>query len=263
MQPMNPPVASWRGKRVWIVGASSGIGAATARLLLRKGAMLAVSARSAPELERLAAEAKAADSGHVEVLPLDVTHPTAVASAAEHLLSRWGGLDLVLVVAGTYSAMRADALDLAAARQIIDINLNGPFNVLAAVTPALLQQKGGAIGIIGSVAGYSGLPKAVAYGPSKAAVINLCEALYFDLRPHGIGVHLISPGFVATPLTAANDFRMPALIQPDEAAGEIVRGIECGDFDIHFPKRFSRLLKLLRILPYRAYFSIVRRVTAL
>ena len=123
----------------------------------------------------------------------------------------------------------------------------------------MLKAHLGHIAIVGSVAGYSGLPKALAYGPSKAAIINFCENLYYDLLPTGVSVHMISPGFVATEATAKNDFAMPALISAEEAANEILTGIEKGEFDIHFPKRFSRFLKFLRILPYPIYFWIVRR----
>jgi short-subunit dehydrogenase len=156
--------------------------------------------------------------------------------------------------------MRADSFELGEAQRIVDTNLLGPMRVLAATLPVLLRQRAGGIGIVGSLAGYSGLPRATAYGPSKAALINLCETLYIDLKPCGIAVYLISPGFVATPLTAGNDFKMPALIEADEAARAIVAGIERGAFDIHFPRRFSFMLKLLRLLPYRLYFAIARLI---
>jgi short-subunit dehydrogenase len=130
---------------------------------------------------------------------------------------------------------------------------------VALVLPEMLKRHSGHIAIVGSVAGYSGLPKALAYGPSKAGIINFCETLYYDLLPHGICVHMISPGFVATEATAKNDFEMPALISAQEAATKILNGIQAGEFDIHFPKKFSRFLKFLRILPYPLYFWIVRR----
>lgn len=263
MKPLNPPLRDWPGRRVWIVGASSGIGAATARLLHREGAMLALSARSAPALQALAEELGGVGDASAQLLPLDITDAQAVAAAARRLLASWGQIDLVLVMAGTYQPMRADSLDLGAARAMLETNLIGPFNLLAALTPALLAQRRGAIALVASVAGYGGLPRALAYGPSKAALINLAESLYLDLHPRGIGVHLISPGFVATPLTAANDFHMPALISAEQAAREILRGLARGDFEIHFPRRFSRTLKLLRLLPYRAYFAAVRRATGL
>ncbi|WP_151448884.1 SDR family NAD(P)-dependent oxidoreductase [Lacisediminimonas profundi] len=268
---MNPPVTSWAGRRVWIIGASSGIGAATARLLRQHGARLALSARSGAALHDIAnelandlASETATDQPHgVTILPLDVTDAAAVIEAAQTLRRLWGGIDLVLFAAGVYQPMRAQDIDPVAAGAILDTNVKGAYNVLGATVPMLRAQGQGAVALVASVAGYSGLPKALAYGPGKAALINLCEALYYDLHPAGIGVYLISPGFVATRLTAANDFTMPALITAEQAAREIVRGIEGGEFDIHFPKRFSRMLKLLRLLPYRLYFPALRRITGL
>ena len=127
----------------------------------------------------------------------------------------------------------------------------------------LLAQGRGGIGIVSSVAGLSGLPQALIYGPTKAALINLCESLYLDLHARGIGVTLINPGFVATPLTAKNEFSMPALISAETAAREILRGIGRGEFHIHFPKRFTNWLRLLRLLPYRWYFYLIHKVTGL
>ena len=131
------------------------------------------------------------------------------------------------------------------------------------VVPGLLEQGAGAIGIVASVAGYRGLPKALIYGASKAAVINFTESLYLDLEPKGIGVYLISPGFVKTPLTDSNEFKMPALISAEEAAGAILKGLRQGRFEIHFPKRFTLLLKFLQLLPYRWYFALVHKSTGL
>lgn len=255
---MNQPITDWHGKRVWLIGASSGIGQAVANLLSRRGAWLATSARNRAALER-----DAAQRAHALVLPLDVTDRASVARAAEALVQAWGGIDLALVVAGGYNEMRADRFDLDAANALIDLNLRGVFNCLAAVLPQLLAQGAGGIGIVASVAGYGGLPKALVYGPSKAALINLTESLYFDLHPRGIAVYQINPGFVATPLTAANDFPMPALMQPDQAAQALVRGLERGQFHIHFPRRFTNTLRLARLLPYRAYFWLIRKVTGL
>lgn len=159
--------------------------------------------------------------------------------------------------------MRADSFDLAAANRLLDLNLRGVYNCLDAVLPSLLKQGHGGIGIVGSVAGFSGLPKALVYGPTKAAIVNLCESLYFDLRPKNIAVYLVSPGFVETPLTANNDFKMPALISASTAAQELVAGMERGEFHIHFPKRFTNFLRLMRLLPYRCYFFLVHKFTGL
>jgi len=129
------------------------------------------------------------------------------------------------------------------------------------VLPALRARGQGHFSLVGSVAGYGGLPNSLAYGPTKAALINLAEALYLDLHPLGLGVSIINPGFVQTPLTAQNDFAMPALLTPTQAAQAILQGWAQGRFEIHFPKRFTLWLKLLRLLPYRAYFKIVQGVT--
>lgn len=255
---MNPRIKDWHGQRVWIIGASSGIGAETARALLARGATLALSARNQDGLQ-----AVAADHPDTLILPLDITDHAGVIAARDRILASWGGIDLVLVVAGTYHSMRADDFDLAVAERMVNTNLNGPLNCLDAVLPMLLAQSKGGIGIVASIAGLSGLPNALIYGSTKAALINLCESLYLDLRPLGISVYLIDPGFVATPLTAGNEFAMPALINTSTAAAELLRGIERGEFHIHFPKRFTNWLRLLRLLPYRWYFWLIHKVTGL
>lgn len=255
---MNPRIRQWRGQRVWMIGASSGIGEAAAHLLLDLGARVAFSARSADKLERtVAGEPRAL------ALPLDVLDHASVARACQRILAAWGGVDLVLIVAGGYNAMRADAIDLAAVKRMIDLNLHGAFNCLDVALPVLLGQGAGGIGIVASVAGYGGLPKALAYGATKAALINLSESLYLDLRARGIAVYQINPGFVDTPLTAGNDFSMPALMSAADAAYAMVDGIERGDFHIHFPKRFTNCMRLARLLPYKLYFWLIHKATGL
>jgi NAD(P)-dependent dehydrogenase (short-subunit alcohol dehydrogenase family) len=255
---MNPRIDSWASKRVWMIGASTGIGAAAADHLLRLGARVALSARNAQALERAAS-----GSAGALAVPLDVTDHASVLRARDAVVAAWGGIDLVLVVAGGYNEMRADSFDLAAANAMIDLNLRGVFNCLDAVLPLLLRQGAGGIGIVASVAGYGGLPKALVYGPTKAALINLTESLFLDLRPRGIAVYQVNPGFVETPLTAHNDFKMPALMSAAAAAAAMVSGIERGQFHIHFPKRFTNSMRLARLLPYRLYFWLIHKVTGL
>lgn len=254
--PLNPPLADWRGKTVWIVGASSGIGQATASALHRQGARVVVSARQAQALHDFVL----AHPGS-QALPLDVTDAPAVHAAAAQLLAL-GPLDCVMYCAGHYKASQISQLDLADMLRHNEVNYLGALYLLQAVLPAMVARRAGHLSLVGSVAGYRGLPQSLAYGPTKAALINLAECLYLELRPQGIGVSLINPGFVQTPLTANNDFHMPALLTPTQAAAEIVRGWAQGAFEIHFPKRFTRWLKLLRLLPYRAYFFLVHRFTA-
>lgn len=255
---MNPRISDWKDKRVWMIGASTGIGEAAGHLLLGLGARVAFSARSAGKLERTIAGAVRALA-----VPLDVTDHASVRGALARIVEAWGGVDLVLIVAGGYNEMRADSIDLAAADNMIDLNLRGAFHCLDVALPLLLGQGAGGIGIVASVAGYGGLPKALAYGATKAALINLTESLYLDLRPRGIAVYQINPGFVDTPLTADNDFKMPALMTAEGAAHEMIEGIERGQFHIHFPKRFTNSMRLARLLPYRLYFWLIHKVTGL
>jgi len=255
MPPLNPPLLHWQGKTVWLVGASSGIGQATAQALLAQGARVVVSARNAAALHTLAQ-----GQANCQALPLDVTDAPAVQQAATALLTS-GPLDCVVYCAGHYAPMRADTLDLPVMLRHCEINYQGALAVLAAVLPAMRARGQGHVSLVGSVAGYRGLPQALAYGPTKAALIHLAEVLYLDLHPLGLGVSIINPGFVETPLTAQNRFKMPALLSPAQAAQAILNGWAAGRFEIHFPKRFTLWLKVLRLLPYRAYFALVRHAT--
>jgi NAD(P)-dependent dehydrogenase (short-subunit alcohol dehydrogenase family) len=247
---LNPRLRDWQGKTAWLIGASSGIGAATASALHAAGARVIVSARQAALLNDFVA----AHPGS-RALPLDVLDLPALQAAAAEV----GPVDLCIYCAGYYRAMSATNFDLADARRHLEINFNGALHLLDALLPQLLSAGRGHLSLISSVAGYRGLPKALAYGPSKAALTHLAEALYLDLHPRGIGVSVIHPGFVKTPMTAQNDFHMPAEISPDEAARAILDGWADGDFEIHFPKRFTRFMKALRQLPYRLYFPLVSK----
>ncbi|PKO49124.1 MAG: short-chain dehydrogenase [Betaproteobacteria bacterium HGW-Betaproteobacteria-4] len=248
----NPKIIDWKGKRVWLVGASSGIGAAIAHELAGRGARVALSARSADKLLALGI----ADA---LLLPCDATDVTSLADARQSILEMWGGIDLVVYLAGDYVPMRADNFDLAVAEQVVTVNFNAAMRLAATVLADL--KPGGGIAFVASVAGYRGLPKALAYGPGKAALIHFAEVLHLDLAPKGIGVWVINPGFVSTQLTAKNDFTMPALLTPEQAAIATVDGFKSANFEIHFPKRFTRLMKLFALLPYRWYFPLIRRFT--
>lgn len=254
---LNPRMGSWHGRTAWIIGASTGIGRATAEQLRAQGARVIVSARNAAALTLMAAQHE-----RMVPLPLDVTHAPSIRSAVESAASA-GPLDLVLYCAGHYRAVRATSYDLDEMLRHAEVNYTGVLYLLDALLPVLLRQGHGHLSLTGSVAGYRGLPKSLAYGPTKAALINLAETLYADLHPRGIGVSIVNPGFVETPLTAQNDFRMPALISPEKAATAIIRGWHDGDFEIHFPRRFTRWMKALHLLPYGAYFPAVKRLTGL
>lgn len=254
---LNPRIADWRDRTVWLVGASSGIGRAIASALHAQGARVIVSARSAPALETFVAQHPGA-----QALALDATDAQAVQAAACTLLAQ-GALDCVVYCAGHYHAMRATQMDLGDMLRHNQVNYLGALYLLDAVLPHFLAQPAtarGHISLVGSVAGYRGLPQSLAYGPTKAALIHLAETLYLDLHGRGVGVSLINPGFVDTPLTAQNQFKMPALIRPEEAAQEVLKGWARGAFEIHFPRRFTRWMKVLQQLPYPLFFALTRRL---
>lgn len=260
--PLNPPITDWKGRICWLVGASTGIGRATAVRLHAAGATVVVSARNAAALHAFAAEHVGA-----QALPVDATDGTALHEAAREIVARHGRIDLAMYCAGHYKPQRATAYDVEEMLKHQQVNVVGAYRVLDAVLPQLLRQatarQSAHISLVASVAGYRGLPNALAYGPTKAALINLGEILYLDLQPKGVGVSVINPGFVETPLTAGNQFEMPALITPEEAARQIVSGWEAGAFEIHFPKRFTLWLKAMQYLTDGLYFAAIRRSTGL
>ncbi len=253
----NPPLIDWHGKAVWLVGASSGIGEATAHALHAKGAKVFVSARNQQALDAFAA----AHPGAI-ALPVDASDAASVKAAAQSVIAA-GPLDVVLYCAGYYKELRATEFDLGDMLRHQQVNYVGALYVLDAVLPHFVSRKAGHISLISSVAGYRGLPKSLAYGPTKAALINLAETLYVDLEDSQIGVSLICPGFVETPLTAQNQFTMPGLIKPEQAAEEILKGWAKGQFEIHFPKRFTLWMKALALLPAALYFPVIRKFTGL
>jgi NAD(P)-dependent dehydrogenase (short-subunit alcohol dehydrogenase family) len=253
---MNPKLRDWSGRRVWIVGASSGIGRATAAALHARGAIVHVSARNREALDAFVAEHPGAVA-----LAADVQDAQQLRAAGGQILQA-GPLALILFCAGHYRPMRAMDFDLAQARRHLEVNYGGALNLLDVVLPALLAE-GGHLSLVASVAGYRGLPNSLAYGPTKAALIQLAETLHIDLHPRGIGISVVNPGFVDTPLTAQNSFHMPALLTPEQAAQAMLRGWARGRFEIHFPRRFTLALKLLRLLPFRLYEALVKRGTGL
>ncbi|MFT3673408.1 SDR family NAD(P)-dependent oxidoreductase [Aestuariivirga sp.] len=238
---------------VWITGASTGIGAEVARQLAADGVIVAISARSA---EKLKAAADA--NSNLKPYPLDVTDAAAVTDCFASIERDLGPVDLVLAAAGTYSPVSLDDFSPAPFRTMYEINFLGVVNVLTAVLPAFRQRRKGHISWIASVAGYRGLPKAAAYGPTKAALINLGESLRPELEADGVAVSVVNPGFVKTPLTAQNDFEMPFLMEVDEAARRTIAGLASGRFEVAYPSRFVTILKIARLLPYRIYFALIR-----
>ncbi len=240
------------GERIWIIGASDGIGAAVARACAASGATLILSARSEDRLQQLADDLGAA---HV-VVPMDVGDRASVEAAATTVMGH-GPIDRVIHLAALYDPGKVADIDPAMAAQIVTVNLTGTFHI-AQIAPDVLRA-GGQLALCGSVAGYIGLPQGQIYSATKAGVINLAQTLRSEL--HGrVDVRLINPGFVDTRLTQRNAFTMPGLMTPDGAAQAIIKGLNGRRFEIHFPRRLTLVLKLIRSLPYWASLPLLRRL---
>ncbi|WP_343070106.1 SDR family NAD(P)-dependent oxidoreductase [Aminobacter carboxidus] len=244
------------GRSAWVTGAGSGIGRSLALRLAQEGWNVAVSARTVRDLATLAAEA----SDRIHPFPLDVTDAEAVLATVVSIEDHLGPLDLAVLNAGSYARDSAAQFDSAAFRSTVEVNLMGSVHCLAAVMPRLLMRRAGHIAVVSSVAGYVGLPGAAAYGASKAALMNMCEALYPELAAHNVRLSLINPGFVDTPLTQKNDFPMPFLISTDAAVDHIMAGLKSRHFEIAFPWKMVLSLKFLAVLPARLRFAVTRRM---
>jgi NAD(P)-dependent dehydrogenase (short-subunit alcohol dehydrogenase family) len=257
-RPLNPPIKDWTGRTVWLVGGSEGIGLALGRELLRRGAQLIVSGRRQDRL------LEAFPEPTVCKIACDIAKPEDLEQACATLSKQALIPDAVFWVAGVYSPMQSWDFDPFEAEQTLRINLLACYHGLRQVLnlwQAHEQPNFPRHWVwVSSVAGYRGLPLAMAYGASKAGLNQLAEVNYLELRPRGIGVSLVLPGFVKTRLTAQNDFAMPSLLSPEDAAQLTLKGLARGDFEIHYPRRFTRLLKVLRCLPYGLYFRLVGRL---
>lgn len=251
----------YKNQVVWIIGASSGIGAALARELAGRGAILALSSRRIDELERLRSEL----GERHKVFALDVTDAEMTQRTAQAIRATYERIDRIIYLAAVYAPMKIDSLDISSTKGIIDINLGGAFNLIHAILPilkvqeAIYQKYSGQIALCGSIAGYTGLPGGQPYSATKAAIINLAESLHAECRSF-IDVKLISPGFVRTPLTNKNSFDMPMIIEPEQAAREIADGLLSRRFEIHFPRKLTVLLKILQLLPYTLSLRLTQNI---
>jgi len=242
---------------VWVIGASFGIGKAFAELCASRGMRVIASARS---VEPLAALSAADD--RILALPFDVTDAGDVRAAVATLAQRGELPDLVLYNAGFYEPVGSWQVDAGLFRRHIEVNYMGAVHVLSEVLPPLVERGSGHVALVASLSGYCGLPKAQAYGPSKAALISLAESLKPETDAAGLDLSVVNPGFVATRLTDKNDFSMPYLMTPEDAAREMFEGLSAKRFEVAFPRPFVRRLKLLRLLPYRAYFKVMGRIVS-
>lgn len=240
----------------WITGASHGIGRALAERLALDGVAVAVSARSANLLLAMQAQNR-----QLLPYPLDVTDPVAVDGCVDRIDSEIGLPQRVILNAGIYEPAPLAVTSAASFRQHMQVNYLGVTNCIAAILPRMLARGSGQLVIVASVAGYRGLPQGGAYGPTKAALINLAETLRLECAGSGVDVRLVNPGFVDTRLTAKNTFRMPAIQSTEAAAEQILDGLDGERFEIAFPGRFVFWLKLARLLPWGLYSHIVKRMT--
>lgn len=241
-------MTDWQGKRYWLVGASEGLGAALARELSARGAHLVLSARSEAKLHKLV------DSlpGMAEICVMDVADQGSVRAAAASV----GPVDGLVFLAGVYWPMSAQQWRAEKATAMIDVNFTGLMRVLGEVVPNMVARDDGHIVITGSLSGFRGLPGALGYAASKAGVMALAESLHADLYKTEVRVQLANPGFIRTRLTDKNDFRMPFLMEPEDAAARMLRHMESRRFACHFPRVFSWLFRLSRFLPERLYLRI-------
>lgn len=241
-------------KRIWLTGASSGIGRALAEKLAGQGHLLALSARSAEPLQEMAERFP----GQILVLPADLTDAAAVAAVGQAISQEWGALDWAILNAGNCEYVDVDQFEAAMFERVMRINVLGTANCIEAALPLLRIGAEPRLVGVGSSVTFCPLPRAEAYGASKAAVRYLFQALELDLARWNIGVTLVSPGFVETPLTAQNDFPMPMQVTSDKAADTIIKGIHKGKREISFPGPFIAVLKLLGALPNALRFALTK-----
>lgn len=253
---LNPSFSNIRDRNILVVGASSGIGFSIATLLRRNGAQVYVSARRSNLLEK--------HFPKENVFPMDVTNSEEISSLFAKIQNTNLNIDSVFWCPGIYTPMHLNDFNVDEAEKIVLTNFSCVFHPFSLMINYWIKNKGIFLNKsihwvwISSVAGYRGLPGSVAYGPSKAAMNNLAESSYIELKPHGINITLVCPGFVDSRLTKKNTFKMPAIISPEEAADSILKGLKNGEFEIHFPKKFTFWLKILNFLPFWLYFKLVK-----
>lgn len=243
----------------WITGASSGIGRDLALLYAKAGWQVYASARNRDALASLSQESAAYD-GDIIAAAMDVTQTKDIADfvAQRHATNTLP--QLAVFNAGFYEPIGLDDFDFDNFSTTFDVNVFGVARCMSSLLPHYISSRSGHLAVVSSVAGYTGLPRAAAYGSSKAALIHLCESLKCECDAAGITLSMINPGFVRTPLTDKNTFKMPFILEPEDAAQRIKAGLDKKRFEIHFPKRFSLILKFLRLLPYSLYFRLTGRL---
>ena len=239
-------------KKIWITGASSGIGKAVAEKFASEGWMVAASARRQEILNKIA------ENQNIFAYPLDVTQKENVTKIFNKIIDDFRNIDICLFCSGTYDPKLEQEINIEQNKFVMETNYFGVLNCIKAVETYFKNKKSGQISIVSSVAAYRGLPNSSGYGPSKAALTNLTESIYFDFKKHNVKISLVSPGFIKTPLTDKNEFPMPFIRSPEFAADKIFQGLTKKNiFEVHFPLGLTLTLKFLRILPYKLYLFLI------
>ncbi len=239
-------------KKVWITGASSGIGKAVAEKFANEGWKVAISARRKEILDDMA------NNKNLFSYPLDVTSQEQVNNVFKKIIDDFGEINLCIFSSGTYDPKNEQSINVEKIKNVINVNFIGVVNCVKSVESYFKKKRSGQISIVSSIAGYRGLPNSSGYGPSKAALTNFTESIFFDFKKFNVNVSVVSPGFIKTPLTDKNEFKMPFLETPEFAAKKIFNGlIKNKSFEIHFPKPLTLLLKFFRILPYKIYLFLI------
>ena len=244
-------------KTIWITGGSTGIGKALALKFANKGWNVAISARRENLLNEISENNK-----NIFGFPLDVTDKNQCKSVFEEIRKKFENIEVCFFSTGTWDPKREKDIDIEQIEDVFKVNFFGTLNSIKAVENYFKNKGSGTITIVSSIAGYRGLPNSTGYGPSKAALNNLTESLYFDFKRSNVRVCLVSPGFIKTPMTDKNDFKMPFLKDTDYAADKIYDGlVNKNIFEIHFPKSLTIILKILSFLPSKLYFSLIGKMT--
>ena len=242
-------------KKIWVTGASSGIGRAVAEKFAKEGWKVAVSARREEILNEMS------KNENIFSFPLDVTNFDNCKRTFDKILEQFGNIDICFLCSGTYDPKKEQEINIEQNKFVMNVNYFGTLNCVKSVEEYFKKEKKGHISIVSSIAGYRGLPNSSGYGPSKAALTNFAESIYFDFKKHNVKVSVVSPGFIKTPLTDKNEFPMPFLRSPEFAADKVYDGlVKTNAFEIDFPKQLTFTLKFLRILPYKIYLFLVDKL---
>ena len=244
-------------KTIWITGGSTGIGKALALKFANEGWNVAISARRENLLKEIADT-----NANISSFPLDVTDKTKCKQVFEEIKNKFENIDICFFSTGTWNPKKEKDIDVEQIEDVFKINFFGTLNSIKAVEEYFKNKKSGKIAIVSSIAGYRGLPNSTGYGPSKSALNNLAESLYFDFGRSNVRVCLVSPGFIKTPMTDKNDFKMPFLKTAEYAADKIYDGlVNKNIFEIHFPKSLTLILKFFSFLPSKLYFGLIGKMT--